>query len=235
MVRYLIVIAVSISTAVNAEDFKPPTISCVVSPVKIEVRRSTGRVSVDLPASGKMFGEGHYVTTADSFPEGRDYPEPMEPQPFSSGPVQCNESIDAHLDRSVQLYSQVEPGVTKEELFGDKWAVLWTPQEGGSCGQGSIGDRQLTLLTPEKEMWFFTMYWADAASKPNPDTRFLLQANGRSVVVVAGYETGPGGDTKLGGVTREVHKWLGTNNESMITASLLADQAAPLGPVDCSP
>lgn len=211
-----------------------PAISCETADRSVRLRRSTGLITIALPETGRLFGEGHYVTASDSFPGNRNYPAPMDPQPFNSGPVQCNEHIQRHMEHSLKLYRELDPEATIARLYPDRWADKWTPQEGGECGQGSIGDTQLRHLTPQKEMWFLTMNWASGRDRPAIDTRFLISANGRHVVAIAGYETGPGGDHMLGGVTREVHGWLGTDNNSQITVSYLADQAAHIGPVTCS-
>jgi len=83
------------------------------------------------------------------------------------------------------------------------------------------------------EMWFLTMMW-DSGERPKPGTKFILKANGRSLIVVAGYETGPSSSKFLGGVTPEVHKYLGTTSNSDIWIDLLSDQSLPIGPVKCS-
>lgn len=207
-------------------------ISCASAPFTAVLNRGKP-VSVPLPANGTLFGEGHYVTTQDGPYSTGNYPKPMSPQPAGyPPPVQCNEAIDAHLERSLQLYRQYDAAATRARLYTDKWASWWTPQEGGACGQGSVGDHQLKELTPEWEMWFFTMNWVPD-EKPARGTRFLISANDRHVVAISGYETGPGGADKLGGVTREVHGWLGTNNSSDVTVAYLADQDTPAGPAVC--
>ena len=75
------------------------------------------------------------------------------------------------------------------------------------------------------------MYWAD---RPERGTRMVLSSgDGRAVVVAAGYETGPGALTSIGGTTEEVHHYLGTGHLSELTLGFAVDQALPLGPIDC--
>lgn len=177
--------------------------------------------TVNLPATGRFVEESHYVTTQDIFPNGRLFANTV------------TENISAHMQRSLALYQQYEPTKTFAQLFQFSYQKEWTPAEAGSIGQGSVGDIQKQELTPEKEMWFMTMMWAPG-TKPAMGTKFLLSANGKKVVVVAGYETGPRSQTYLGGLTPETHAWLGTTNASQITVSYLKDQTTPIGPLNCS-
>lgn len=210
--------------------------SCGLKPYTVTLKRSTGIEEITLPQTGKLFGEGHYVTTEDRFASGDRYPARMEPQPSGyPPPYQCNEEINAHLQKSLARFRNINPAITFDQLYPDKWAKWWTPEECGRCGQGSRGDAQLRQLTPDKEMWFMTMNWAPGHPRPAMDTRFLASANGRHAVVIGGYETGPGGDDKLGGVTREVHAWLQTDNDSATRLAYLIDQNLLPGPIDCGP
>ena len=177
--------------------------------------------TISLPDTGRFVEESHYVTMQDSFPDGRLFAETD------------TERISIHLERSLKLFQQYDSTATLEQLYHHKWQQIWTPAEHGHIGQGAIGDRQRELLTPETELWLLTMMWA-TGTRPEPGTKFLLEANERSVVVVAGFETGPGREQYLGGVTPEVHAWLGTDNNSRIKVSLLRDQQVPIGPVRCS-
>ena len=76
------------------------------------------------------------------------------------------------------------------------------------------------------------MMWAKG-ERPARGTKFLLTANNRNVVVIAGYETGPSSQQYLGGITREVHHWLGTSSMDIIKVQLLEDQTLALGPLNC--
>ncbi|MEM7012009.1 MAG: N-acetylmuramoyl-L-alanine amidase [Verrucomicrobiota bacterium] len=199
-----------------------PEIDCTFEPVTIKMLPS-GRSPIDLPTSGRLPGESHYVTTEDGTFGSNKYPTSKD------------QNIQSHLKRSLKLYQDFDPNATFEQLYGSlpQFQQVWTPAEGGHIGQGSVGDFQLNNLTPEMEMWFFTMFWR-ASSKPAPGTRFLVSANGKQVVCCGGFETGPGGSQLLGGVTWEVHAWLGTNNSSQIKVAKLKNQLVPFGPVVCS-
>ena len=56
----------------------------------------------------------------------------------------------------------------------------------------------------------------------------------RAVVVAAGYETGPGDLTRIGGTTEEVHYYLGTAHNSEMTLGIASDQSLPFGPMRCT-
>ena len=225
------ILAVDKSTGDRAELNKS---ECTIEALDVTLNRNGTKTTIALPANGMFFGEGHYVTTEDSFDHGRNFPAAMTPQPAGyPPPIQCNEAIDIHLQRSLSVYRTFDSAMTLSRLYPDKWARWWTPKEGGNCGQGSVGNAQLRRLTIDKEMWFFTLNWA-SGHRPKMDTRFLVSANGRYVVVVGGYETGPGGIDKLGGITREVHGWLETDNSSKINVAYLKDQNLTLGPINCS-
>ncbi|MBW2257709.1 MAG: hypothetical protein JRI25_25040, partial [Deltaproteobacteria bacterium] len=49
----------------------------------------------------------------------------------------------------------------------------------------------------------------------------------------AGYETGPGANTAIGGVVEEVHHHLGTSHRDRLIMGFAADDTLELGPVDC--
>ncbi len=176
--------------------------------------------TVQLPATGKFVQESHYVTTQDKFSGGRLFANTV------------TENINSHLQRSFSLYKNYDSSKTFGQLYSASFQKQWTPAESGSIGQGSVGNIQTQELTPEKEMWFMTMMWAPG-TRPPRGTKFLLSANGKKVVVIAGYETGPRSQSFLGGLTTETHAWLGTNNNSQITVSFLKDQSIPIGPITC--
>ncbi len=174
--------------------------------------------TITLPCTGCFVEESHYSTTQESFPEGRKFPKTKD------------ENILPHLQRSYPLYRVYDPEMSFEALYRNSWHKVWTPPEGWEYGQGSVGEIR---PTPEEELWFMTMMWAPG-EKPPVGTKFLLRANNRQIVVVAGYETGPGDKQYLGGITREVHAWLRTNNESLIEIQLLVDQSVKIGPITSS-
>ncbi|NHN28187.1 hypothetical protein FIA58_021150, partial [Flavobacterium jejuense] len=200
----------------------PTAALCNTSPYTVyHAFGSSWSRTVNLPATGRFVEESHYVTTEDNFSGGRLFANTV------------TENINPHLQRSYNLYKAYDANKTFNQLYAASFQKQWTPAESGSIGQGSIGNIQTQYLTPEKEMWFMTMMWAPG-NRPAIDTKFLLSANGKKVVVVAGYETGPRSQTYLGGLTPETHAWLGTNNNSQITVSYLANQSTPIGPIDCN-
>lgn len=173
--------------------------------------------TVTLPATGKFVTESHYATTEDSFGE----------RLFPTTDV---EGIAAHLTRSLGHLRNQFPDLSMEELYPLKqpWTRVWTPAEGGKKGQGSVGDLK---PTPEQEIWQGNMMWAKGA-KPVPGSKFLLEnfLTGKKCVIQMGFETGPGSQEYFGGVTREVHWYLGSGNSSKLRISKVVDEKTPLGP-----
>ncbi len=199
--------------------------SCFCIPKTIEHSYTFGDASehwsrtIELPIVGKLVEESHYVTYNDKFPDGRLFANTQD------------ENIETHLKISLEIYQDFDPDATELDLYGNHWQREWTPAERGQIGQGSIGDIQAKELSPAMELWLINMMWADGP--PRVGTKFLLQANGKAVIVVAGYETGPGSEDFMGGVTPEVHHWLGTDSDSDIKISYLENQNFPYGPVKC--
>jgi hypothetical protein len=166
---------------------------------------SGGRRYLALPATGPAVKEAHLVTTADGFGSGW-------PSSFTQG-------ISAHyaLSASTSGYDMSRT---------ESWAPAG---EGGSqYGQGSTGNK----IPVVDEAWYITMYWKQ---RPAGGTRMIVTnpANGRSVVASAGWETGPGANTSLAGVTEEIHHYLGTTHLSDLTVGFAVDQDLPLGPIVC--
>ena len=176
--------------------------------------------TVTLPDSSYFAQESHYVTSNDRFNNERLFANSND------------ENIERHLFVSYQLYKEYDNTVTKEDLYDKRWKKEWTPAESGQIGQGSIGELQTKLLHPNDELWLLTMMWAKR-ERPDPGTKFLVEANGKAVIVVAGFETGPRYEYFLGGMTAEVHHWLGTDSDSKIKLSYLKNQNLPTGPVEC--
>jgi len=199
--------------------------SCFCTPKTIEHAYAFGDKSehwsrtVELPITGKLVEESHYVTYNDKFPDGRLFADFQE------------ENIEKHLALSLEIYQDFDPTATDLDLYGNSWERQWTPAERGEIGQGAIGDIQAKELSPAMELWMINMMWEKGP--PRVGTKFLLEANGKAVIVVAGYETGPGQEHFIGGVTPEVHYWLGTDSHSDIKVSYLENQDFPYGPVNC--
>jgi hypothetical protein len=195
--------------------------SCAVVPTVV-ARKATGwSDSITLPASGRLVLESHLATTAESF-RGRPFPATV------------TEGIDQHLARSCAALRQLAVGQTLgtdcAQVYRTRDHRQFTPAEGGGvAGQGAIAKKP----PPEEEAWIINMMFA-RASLPPPGERWLVSANGRSAVVVAGYEIGPSDQRLLGGVQGEVHWYLGTGNADVVTVhGPLRDQSLPPGPVTC--
>jgi hypothetical protein len=157
------------------------------------------------PTVGPVVKEAHLVTVDESFP--------------NDWPTSFTDQIERHY--------QISEAATGRSLARDQ---PWAPAgEGGSeFGQGSTG-APLPVLD---EAWYLNMYWRQ---RPERGTRMIVRnpANGLTVVASAGYETGPGSNTAIGGVVEEIHLYLGTEHRDELEIGFAADQTLPLGPIDC--
>jgi len=207
-----------------AEAPQLPHSFCETRPIEIKHNMPYGNSpwqrTINLPTSGKFVEENHYITQVDKFINQAPWPKTI------------TDNIQQHLQRSFLFYQSFDPKMTFEQLYSKRWNKEWTPEEGGQIGQGSVGEVQRSELSPDDEMWFMCMMWA-SESKPKRGTKFLLTANHKSVVVIAGYETGPSSKDHIGGIAREVHAWLGTDPNSLIKVELLKNQEQKTGPIDC--
>ena len=151
--------------------------------------------------------EAHLVTTGDGYGTGSGDPWPQ--------------SIDENIDHHYAV-SEAQSGMV---LWRDQ---PWAPQEGCEFGQSASGAKLPVL----DEAWYVNMYWED---RPAPGTRMILRDEaGHAVVVAAGYETGPGDLSFVGGVPEEVHAWFGTTHGDPLTLGFAVDPDLPLGPVTCT-
>ncbi|MCB9687530.1 MAG: hypothetical protein H6735_20995 [Alphaproteobacteria bacterium] len=166
---------------------------------------SAGSVFLRTPTVGPVVKEAHLVTTADGFGSGW-------PTSFTDGIARHYANSEAATG---YVMNRTEP---------------WAPAgEGGSeYGQGATGAK----LPVVEEAWTINMYWRD---RPTPGTRMLVRnpANGRAVVAAAGYETGPGDNAHVAGVSEEIHDWLGTSHLDDLQIGFLADGTLPFGPITC--
>ena len=200
----------------SADFFRTGDDECATEPVDLRMRWSGCDGSLDCferdgefflrtPAVGPVVKEAHLVTPDDGF--------------GASWPVSGRDGIEAHYARS-----EAASGYVMDRR--EPWAPAG---EGGSrWGQGSTG-RPVPI---EDEAWYVNMHWRD---RPAPGTRMIVRnpENGRAVVASAGYETGPGANTAVGGATEEIHDWLGTTHRDVLSMGFAADDALPLGPIDC--
>jgi hypothetical protein len=165
--------------------------------------RRTGDV-LQLPATGPVVLEAHLVTTEEDFDGG--------------WPTSATDGIPRHY-----TVSEARSGYV---MARDQ---TWAPEgEGGSMwGQGSTAKPPL-----EHEAWYVNMYWQN---RPARGTRMIIRQpdGGLGVVAAAGYETGPGSPTAIGGATEEIHDFLGTTHRSVLTMGFAVDPALPVGPVRC--
>ncbi|HRK79411.1 MAG TPA: proton-conducting transporter membrane subunit [Thiobacillus sp.] len=164
-------------------------------------------VHLSMPAVGPIVREAHLVTQE-------------EPAPY---PSTATEELAAHY-----ALSQSRTGLV---MFREE---LWAPLEGGAFYGAGIGspDRFPVL----DEGWYVNMYWTPA-SRPPRGTRMILRRTddpSRAVVVAAGYETGPGDLSKVGGTTEESHFYLGTQHDATLELGFAVDGSLPLGPRRCT-
>ncbi len=158
-----------------------------------------------MPASGPVVMEAHLVTQE-------------EPAPY---PSSSTDELSAHYE-----LSQERTGLVMHRT------EVWAPLEGGSfygCGIGSPDD-----FPVEHEGWYVNMYWTSSA-RPAKGTRMIMKDpnSQHAVVVAAGYETGPGDLSSIGGTGEETHFVLGTAHHSTLTLGIATDQALPFGPRLC--
>jgi len=182
-----------------------------VGPCAMEVgempRVGDGGDTLAMPATGPVVLEAHLVTQS-------------EPAPY---PTTATEELAAHY-----ALSQAETGLV---MFREQ---VWAPLEGGSFYGAGIGDP--AEFPAVDEGWYVNMYWT-AAARPPRGARMILRLPddpSRAVVVAAGYETGPGNLTHVGGTPEETHFYLGTGHLSEMTIGIAEDQALPLGPRRCT-
>lgn len=158
-----------------------------------------------MPATGPVVMEAHLVTQE-------------EPPPY---PTTSTEELAAHY-----ALSQSRTGMVMHRTQD------WAPLEGASFYGGGIGSPSDFPVLDEG--WYVNMYWT-ASARPAKGTRMILQLPGtsRAVVVAAGYETGPGDLSNIGGTVEESHFYLDTSHQSVLTLGIAADQSVPLGPREC--
>ena len=159
-----------------------------------------------MPATGAVVLEAHLVTTAERVDGG--------------WPNSANDGLVAHYALSETATGYV---MRRDQV--------WAPfGEGGSqWGQGSAAKPPLV-----PEAWYVNMYWR---TRPPAGRRMIIrQPQGRlAVVAAAGYETGPGSPTAIGGATEEIHDFLGTQHRDTLTLGFAVDDTLPYGPVRCLP
>ena len=168
-------------------------------------RVGDGGSHLKMPATGPLVLEAHLVTQE-------------EPPPY---PSTATEKLAEHY----QL-SQDKTGFVMHRN------EVWAPLEGGSFYGAGIGDpKNFPVLD---ESWYVNMYWTSSA-RPKSGSRMIIRLpnSDHAVVVAAGYETGPGDLSMIGGTPEESHYFLGTQHGSTVTLGLAQDQGLPFGPRIC--
>jgi N-acetylmuramoyl-L-alanine amidase len=128
-------------------------------------------------------------------------------------------------DRIDNHYSITEKAIGVKYSHKQGWT---SAEDGGSIGGGS-GSPPPAAVEP----YVANMYWAN---RPAEGTRMILTnpANGKSVVVAAGYETGPGDLTYVIGAQEEAMQAIGAVTGTKLEFGFAEDQNLPFGPINCS-
>ena len=170
-------------------------------------RVNDGGDHLEMPATGPMVLEAHLVTQE-------------EPEPY---PATATDELAEHY-----ALSQAETGLVMHR------SQDWAPLEGGDFYGAGIGSPDLFPVLHEG--WYVNMYWT-ADARPDRGTRMIVREPGggpRAVVVAAGYETGPGDLSRVGGTPEETHFYMGTTHLDPMQIGIAVDQALPFGPRRCA-
>jgi len=192
--------------------------SCQVVPLLIERRGGGWEDKISLPATGRFALESHLAVREDSF--GKEaYPKTVV------------DGIEPHLRRSCGRLQPLGAKADCSDVYlTEELRQFAKGDEDTRIGQG-VSERRKP--SADEEMWLVDMAFAPG-HHARPGQRWLLSANGRKVVVVAGYEARPLYWQFLGGAQAEVHWYLGTDDDSQITLSgALKDQTLAPGPLVC--
>ncbi|HEY8097117.1 MAG TPA: hypothetical protein VIE65_13620, partial [Methylobacter sp.] len=163
----------------KTEKLEATTNKCATEPFSAF---TSNREAIKFPASGKFVLESHLATNSDSFSGGRLFPRTV------------TENIQVHLDNSCHELKKINANIDCAAVYKTRYHNEWTPPEHGKAGQGSVGDVKPTI---QEEMYSGNMMWAPG-KKPAAGTKFLASFNGKTVVFVMGYETGPNDSRWLG-------------------------------------
>jgi len=191
--------------AIDIGFIAPSTGPCDMDVGQME-RVGDGGNTLAMPATGPIVKEAHLVTQD-------------EPAPYPST------ATDELLEHYALTQAQTGYVMLRQEP--------WAPLEGGSFYGAGIGDP--AALPVLHEAYYVNMFWT-AAARPPKGTRMILrhpQDPSRAVVVAAGYETGPGDLSRVGGTPEEPHHYLGTGHLDELTLGIATDQSLPFGPRRC--
>lgn len=187
--------------------------SCEFEPVTYKL--NDGRV-VNLPTTGPVIQESHYVTIEDSMPST------------------VTDNIQKHLDRSCNLMSELF-GISTSvcpEIYKLTWQKQWTPAESGMIGQNA---RSIKMPIRD-EMFLGTMFFSGKSNMPPIGEKWILKnpANGKAVVLAMGYEVGPRSSKLLAGTPIESFYFLSADNQAVLQLGKAKDQSLQTGPIDCT-
>jgi len=226
--RRLCVAVLGLSWAVASCAKPPPRIvppvtkraarSCAVAPFTMERRGHGWEDQIPLPATGRFAVEPHLAAREDKF--GKD--------PF---PTAVTAGIEPHLARSCGKLKALGAQPDCSDVYLTEDLRQFAPgSDDGAIGQGAMGTHKPSA---DEELWLVDVAFAPG-HRAHAGQRWLVSANGRSVVAIAGYEARPLLWKFLGGASAELHWYLGTDQDSQITLSgPLKDQTLAPGPVVC--
>ena len=164
--------------------------------------------NLGLPRIGQVVQEAHLVTDWDQSQHGSSW----WPSSFTDG-------LAAHKAHSA-------------EWTGLNVGNDWCPSGEGGCkyGQGCTGK----AVPWKAEAWYINMYWS-GSGRPAKGERYLVlnPYTGKAVVTAAGYESGPGDCSMMGGAVYEIHSYLGTKHKSSLSFGHLKNQSYEYGPIAC--
>jgi len=193
-----------------------PTISPVLPACPKYVNNGTifvNGLKETVPQAGKLVLESHLVSDADG---------------LTSFPKNGTDQIDKHLALSCAKLQQKNLVSDCTKVYSNRYVKQWTPSESGHIGQGSV-----SVKPPlDCEMWIINQYWT-SKTRPAKGVKYMIEANGKRVIACAGYETGPGSASFIGGAQGEVFWHLGINNTSQVKLGRIDDQSLPYGPLEC--
>ena len=192
--------------------------SCAVSVLTIERHGNGWEDTITLPATGRFATEPHLAAREDAFGK----------EPF---PKTVVEGIEPHLGRSCAKLQPLGARPDCSDVYLSEELRAFMPgSDDGAIGQGARGTHKPSA---DEEMWLIDMAFAPG-HRARAGQRWLLSANGRSLVAIAGYEARPVLWKYLGGAQAELHWYLGTDEDSQVTVlGPLKDQSLAPGPIVC--
>ncbi|HME69450.1 MAG TPA: hypothetical protein VKM54_06230 [Myxococcota bacterium] len=192
--------------------------TCEVSPLTIERHGNGWEDKITLPATGRFAVEPHLAAREDAFGK----------EPF---PKTVAEGIEPHLGRSCAKLQPLGARPDCSDVYLSEDLRQFMPgSDDAAIGQGARGTHKPSA---DEEMWLIDMAFAPG-HRARAGQRWLLSANGRRVVAIAGYEARPLLWKFLGGAPAELHWYLGSDEGSQITLlGPLKDQTLVPGPIVC--